>query len=314
MRDTCPHQTTPQQCDHCRRGLLLADLTAVIDELLDHVATREKVDPTAVPGWKPPTDGRPTPRRIDHHTHAAGLITQLEQAAGTARPHATDRRGSIAEARSAFIATARAKGATHADAERMAQGYAVTPTPNLIDAGPAGSPKYGADVTSHTKPGSRPPTSLQALETLANIEAAAVQLRQRADHAANITTLGRSRGIRGELRHLTWLLETAHPGGRPLLNDHWGQRIYRETRTWAADARVTLSYLAPIVTLQVVCPDCGGQLKVRADATSDVWCIGRWHVEGPALEVDPWPISYRCGAVWPRLTWIQLLDTTKGTP
>lgn len=277
MTDACRHNPAQptEGCPACTRALTLIDIGIVIDELLHQVDTREKVDPHAVPGWKPPTDGRPTPRRVDHYTRADGLITQLEQAAGR-RPI----RGIHPE---------------------------PTPSPGLLEAGPTHGPKYGADVTSHSKPGSRPPTSLTALETLANIETAALQLRRDADRAAGLDTLTRGRGIRGEIKHLTWLLTTTR-AGTPLLTDRWATRIYRELRTWAADARVTLSYLAPVATLQVVCPDCGGQLKVRADATSDVWCVGRWTVEGPALPDEPMPVSYRCGAVWPRLTWIQLLD------
>lgn len=283
MTDACRHNPaspTPG-CPVCRRALTLLDIGVVIDELLHQVDTREKVDPAAIPSYRPPTDGRPTPKRIDHRTHADGLLTQLEHAAG----------------------------------QRPIRGIHPEPTasPGLLEAGPTRGPRYGADVTSHSKPGSRPPTSLAALETLTSIETAAVHLRRAADSTAGITTLARGRGIRGELQHLIWLLSTTHRGGRPLLGDHWADRIYRELCSWASDARVTLSYLAPVVTLQVVCPDCGGELKVRQDATSDVWCIGRRTVEGPALEDEPWPVTYRCGAVWPRITWIQLLGTARSS-
>lgn len=260
--DVCGHGDTRDHCPTCQRGRLLADLAAVVSELFDEVTTRELVPTAAIPGYRPPT-GRPAPKRVPHTTTAPGLITQLEDAAGTrpARDH-------------------------------------------LVEAGPARGPRYGADVTGGGKPGSRPPGSLTALETLTQIETAAIEVRRRTDRHAGLTTLPRARGLRGEIQHLTWLLGTRHAHGDPLVDDRHARAVLHAARSWATDARVTLSYLAPVVTLNVRCPDCGGDMRVRKDASSDVWCAGT--VEGPALDGDPWPV--RCGARWPRITWVQLLD------
>lgn len=273
----CPHGVRDRDdCQTCRRGQFLTDWGTLLDELTAAYSTESRVPPAAIPGWKP-ADGRPVPKTVKHHTRDAGLLEQLENAAG----------------------------------RRPTRGSHDTPVPTmgLVDAGNVRGPRYGADITSHSKPGSRPPASLHALETLADVTAAAVDLRRRADHAAHRPTLPRARGIRGELRHLTWLLGMRHAGGSLLLDDRWADRLYREVRSWTADIRVTLSYLAPIVALRVRCPDCGGEMRVREDASSDVWCIGV--LEGPALEGEPWPV--RCGARWPRLTWVQLLDQTTNT-
>lgn len=248
------------------RAQTLTDLGVVVSELLDQVTTRTRVLATAVPSKA----GKRTPKRVEHQTTASGLYVQLEQAAGV-RPTRARHQHAIA-------------------------------TPNLLTAGPTSSPRYGADVTSHPKPGSRPPMSLDAIDLLARIDTDAVALRRRADKAAGIPTLDRTRGFRGELRHLTWLLTEPD-----LLPDAWPLTVYRAARSWSADARVALSYLAPMMTLKPSCPDCGGELRVRADATSDVWCLGI--LEGPVLEDADFPL--RCGAVWPRLLWVTLLDQAK---
>ena len=278
------------------RAQTLTDLGVVVSELLDQVTTRTRVLATAVPSKA----GKRTPKRVEHQTTAPGLYVQLEQAAGV-RPMRP--RPDVDTARTSFLDTARRLGASELEARRMVAGYGVRRTA-LGDSGPTSSPRYGADITSHAKPGSRPPMSLDAIDLLARIDTDVVALRRRADKAAGIPTLDRTRGFRGEIRHLTWLLSEPD-----LLPDAWPITVYRAARSWAADARVALSYLAPMMTLNVVCPDCGGELRVRADATSDVWCLGI--LEGPVLEDDDFPL--RCGAVWPRLLWITLLDQAKQT-
>ena len=295
------------------RERTLTDLDVIVGELLDEVTTNTLVA-FAATGQAPRTDGRPTPKRVRHITHGQGLYVQLEQAAGI-RPTAPESpRLELDQARSAFVATARRLGATVDEAARMVEGYATRAVPAFTTASATSSPRYGAEPTSHAKPGSRPPMSLDALELLASIDTDAVELRQRADKAAGIPTLTRARGFRGELRHLGWLLRETDTHDRPLLSDVWPRRVYSAARAWAADARVALSYLAPVATLNVTCPECGGAgtMRVRADASSDVWCDGRWDIEGPAVEGAPWPVMARCGAVWPRFTWVQLLDQVQG--
>ena len=275
MTDLCSHKQPRTQCTRCLRGQLLADLAAVVDELLGQVNTTDLVPTAAVPTYKPPKKGK-VPKRIRHETHEAGLLTQLAEAAGV-RPT----RRSYDE---------------------------PTPTLQLIEAGPARGPRYGGDVTTGSKPGSRPPASLEAIDTLADIETALFKLRCDADTAAGLRTITRRRPIRGEIRHLTWLLETARHSGRPLLSDAWARRILRELRKQAAAARTTLSYVAPIASLLVACPDCGGTLRVRSDATSDVWCIGRRTIEGPALDGQHWPITVPCWNRWAQITWVTLFE------
>lgn len=260
------------------RELLLTDLRVVIAELLDDYGTRELVTSTAIPRLANAiATGERIPSKATHTTSGEGLLVQLAHAAGQ-RPT----RDEYDEPRD---------------------------TPWLLEAGPARGTRYGADTGSHSKPGSRPPMSLDALDTLTTITADVMQLRREADKTAGMPDriIALHRDLRGEFRHLVWLLETARDG-HPLLTDAWGRRIYRAACSWSADARVALSYLAPIVTLQVPCPDCGGELRVRADATSDVWCAGAWTVAGPALEHRPWPVTYPHGASWPRITWIDLLN------
>jgi hypothetical protein len=93
------------------------------------------------------------------------------------------------------------------------------------------------------------------------------------------------------------------------------QRILRHLRALVTSARIALDYDAPIVTLRdVYCPQCGGELRVRADASSAVWCAGRLPLHGPALEGAPWPIGdVPCGTMWPRGSWVWLLETIVDT-
>jgi hypothetical protein len=51
------------------------------------------------------------------------------------------------------------------------------------------------------------------------------------------------------------------------------RRIVRRLGALVTTARIALDYDAPIVTLRdVYCPQCGGDLRVRSDASSAVWC------------------------------------------
>lgn len=103
-----------------------------------------------------------------------------------------------------------------------------------------------------------------------------------------------------------------------LADEATGERIAARLRGLAARARVAADYDAPAVPLRDVhCRYCTGQLWVRADASSAVWCSGWLPVAGPAPGDDPdWPadgeewgpLGYRrCGASWPRGSWVALL-------
>lgn len=94
-----------------------------------------------------------------------------------------------------------------------------------------------------------------------------------------------------------------------LADEQLGWRIVSRLRAVVSHARIVLGYDAPKIRLPAVyCPDCGGEMWVRADASSAVWCVGTWVVEGPARRGEPWPVEERCGATWPRGSWVKLLE------
>ncbi|OLT24372.1 hypothetical protein BJF79_13600 [Actinomadura sp. CNU-125] len=104
-----------------------------------------------------------------------------------------------------------------------------------------------------------------------------------------------------------------------LEDEDTGKWIASRLRAIVGRARIAADYDAPMVPLRdVYCPDCGGPLKVRADASSAVWCDGWVPVHGPAAADDPdWPADSeewgpvgqaRCGASWPRGSWVRLLE------
>lgn len=87
-----------------------------------------------------------------------------------------------------------------------------------------------------------------------------------------------------------------------------GDRILRRLRALLSHARIAADYDAPIVPLRdICCPECGGEMRVRADASSAVWCAGRWVVEGAAARGEVWPVVARCGAKWPQGSWVAIL-------
>lgn len=86
-------------------------------------------------------------------------------------------------------------------------------------------------------------------------------------------------------------------------------------RGWVSAARIMLGYDAPIVRLRdVVCGICEGDLHVRADASTAVWCAGHRprRVAGPELPGADFPVVYPevepCGERYPRGSWIKLLE------
>lgn len=99
-----------------------------------------------------------------------------------------------------------------------------------------------------------------------------------------------------------------------LADEEFGRRIVARLRSVVQHARIVLGYDAPVATLRDVhCPDCGGRMHVRADASSAVWCSGVVVLAGPGVEDGPWPLRERCGAKWPRGSWVRLLaEVTEG--
>jgi hypothetical protein len=273
----CRHDQDRGDCTRCRRALVVQDIAVVADELTTAIRTSTLVPTAAVPGYEPPK-GAKAPAKVRHSTSDAGLLDQLEAAAGV----------------------------------RPTRGHHSQPvdSPQLIEAARIRGPRYGSDITSGSKPGSRPPASLHALDTLTEISTGIRQLRQTTASKAGLIGGWTRATMRHELDRLAWLAGSYWPNDTPRVNDDQAHRILRELRGHATTARVALSYLAPVVALQVRCPDCDGELHVRADATSDVWCTGRLTLEGPAVApTAPWPIgTVPCPNRWARITWIDLLD------
>lgn len=95
-----------------------------------------------------------------------------------------------------------------------------------------------------------------------------------------------------------------------LADEQFGGRIAARLRAVVNHARIVLRYDSPVVPLRDMrCPDCGGVMRVRADASSAVWCSGLLAVHGPAAEGEAWPIGWgRCPSKWPRWMWVKLLE------
>jgi hypothetical protein len=147
-----------------------------------------------------------------------------------------------------------------------------------------------------SRPGSRPPTAAHWLETLIDLESAVAGARARWR-----VTAGRGMGTRVDTRTALRDLVGLCLDGSGLTVDEVGQ-VLAEARSWCTTARVALTFDVPMVDLpDVSCPDCGGgPLRVRRDASSDVWCS--------AIVVEDGGHMRRCGAVWPRATWMSILD------
>lgn len=176
------------------------------------------------------------------------------------------------------------------------------------------SPDGGERIHS-SKPGSRPPASLHALDLLAQIEAAVwthdADLRDAlADH------LNVERPWLTALDALPALCRRLpDPEHHPLT-----QAVSREVNSWRRTCRVALRYAAPSVQLANDCPECGQQtLRVSADMDSDITCTGRILLLDPAGEPledrDGQPLIVRCydpqtGLVprWSRHAWSNLLE------
>ncbi|HEY9408902.1 MAG TPA: hypothetical protein VIP77_04915 [Jiangellaceae bacterium] len=103
-----------------------------------------------------------------------------------------------------------------------------------------------------------------------------------------------------------------------LADEQTGEWIAARLRALTSRARIAADYDAPPKPLQDMhCRYCKGQLWVRADASSAVWCAGWLPIQGPARADDPdWPAGSetwgpigwaRCGATWPRGSWVALL-------
>ena len=119
--------------------------------------------------------------------------------------------------------------------------------------------------------------------------------------------------IEAELKELeAEASEAGHTGlvSAAAADEDLGRDLARALRRMVSRARIAASYDAPIVSLRdTYCPDCGGQLRVRADASSGVWCAGMLPVEGPPVDGGEQPIGHRrCPRSWSQGGWVKLLD------
>lgn len=158
----------------------------------------------------------------------------------------------------------------------------------------------GGDGPSRSTPDSRVPPGAVMLEVLADLEAAVAAAWTRYT-PPDTPARRRARDVPGMLRGLVG--QATDPDA---LSDDQVTALVAEASSWVRSARLALGWDVPVVALAVRCPDCDGwgTLRVRADASSDVWCSGP--VIGPPREWEPYP--RRCGQRWPRTRWIVLLD------
>lgn len=243
-----------------------------------------------------------------HRTHAPGIVDQLHAIQAAAKTVAVDvfrwdrdeddpcRRAGAAAAlcrhgRWVYVRTER----------RAAAPYGIV---TAGDAVPQGSPGWDADGALAPLPSgksfeSRSPATA-ALELMLDIRAGVNEIRKQL--GATTPEPSTKRG----LRELVGLAAVA--------DEHDAYRVLGRVRSWVSTAKILLGYEAPIVPLRdMYCRHCGGQLMVRADASSAVWCDGYVPIHGPARENEPWPIGWgRCGASWPRGSWVALLDEVNG--
>lgn len=239
-----------------------------------------------------------------HHTRAPGIIDQLHaiQAAAATIPvdvfrwkrdendpcRRTDGEPRLCpHGRWLYLRTER----------RPAAPYGIVTAGSAV---PQGSPGWDADGALSPMPSggsfeSREPVTA-TLALLLDIRAGLPELREQ----LGATSLQPS--TKRGLRDLVGLALAA--------DEHDVYRVLGRVRSWVSTAKIVLGYEAPIVPLRdMYCRHCGGQLLVRNDASSAVWCDGMVPVHGPAREDELWPIGWeRCGASWPRGSWVRLLD------
>lgn len=267
-------------------------LAVIVAELVDEFRTTEIHDwrpSRAHPDYADP--GKPLPRTAErrvHRTREPGLLEQLRRGPGLRRAvPKPDPLGYDPDL-----------------------GYRSTADAFALIADMAPTPGSGGSDGGHTKPTSKPPAGLHAAETLLEISVEIAEVRRELRAAAR---LGRGAAAPAPvmLRELLDLVLRTDERGVWLVPDSGVGRLVRRARSWSATARLALSYDAPMVTLRDRhCAECGGVLRVRRDASSDVRCAGiRGRVyEGPALPGAEWPIAdHGCGATWPRIAWLDLL-------
>jgi hypothetical protein len=243
-------------------------LADLVADLVDHYDTRSEFVRDPTGPW----DGKTyTVRHARWPMHAPGLVPQLIVLTGQR--------------------TAVSKPAPLGYPSSLGY-HNYAPANSLLEASPLPAREY--DTASSNRPTSRPPTRLDPLSLLDRISTGARHLRQAMGSHAR-------RDVCGDLRQLVALSADAPV---PL-----NRQALRAVRSWHAQTRVVLGYDAAVTSLpQAQCPDCGGELCVRSDVSSDVWCAGTKVVFCRVR--DRSTHTYRrpgCGARWPRTGWAQML-------
>jgi hypothetical protein len=299
-----------------------ADLADLVAQLVDEVRTTAPIT-----RYRQVNRGNRTATTIDlteHRTSAPGLLHQLHAIQSAARTvpvrifrwqpdHNDQCRERCSHGRWVHLRTER-----HAVKGVVTSGGAV----------PGGSPGWDTDgslsaLAGHGFESRTPATS--ATDLLADIITGTARLRAWLGSAAG-RPAGAARTTSGALRELVGLVLE--------VDDETADRTIATVRGWVNTARVLLGYDAPVVALRDAhCRICRGELHVRADASTAVWCAGRpetrvhgparWiPVEGPARAGEDWPIGYAeewpvvypayegCGATYPQGSWITLLEQT----
>lgn len=170
--------------------------------------------------------------------------------------------------------------------------YRVTHPPLLMQL-VAALPPGSADPTngsSRGKPGSKLPVATPVSDALARITRDATTLRNQLREAVPTNTRPRP-GLTATMFEIRGLVHATN-------DRQWAEAAARATREWVRRARTALAYDAPIATLRDLrCRYCGGALRVRSDASSDVWCA-----TSDCRDEGGNPPR------WPKETWFLLLE------
>lgn len=267
------------------------DLSALVAQLLDAVPMRVEYAVRRTTGSR---------TRIEHRAvtrHDPGLLRQLGSVVAQAG-HAWALVDVIDDTGTRPVRTGHR-------AQRVEVSAFVIPGASL----PLRSPGWDADGAMAPKPSggsfesSAPVTAALELEDDIASQVAHVHARLTKTLCATSarTTVG------GRLRELVALTADLDSEGETDLAEWAVGRV----RAWVTSCRTLLGYDARIIELaRWYCPECGGQLRTRADDESVVWCAGFGAVEGPRLrEDDTMPVTYpSCGARWGKLQWVDLMS------
>lgn len=146
-----------------------------------------------------------------------------------------------------------------------------------------------------SKPGSRPPLDVETYDTLERLTQDAHLWRVWLASEVG-KPLPKPAPVGADLAAIRAM--ATHPAAR----DDTLHIIQKGLKSYINEALIRLQYVAPMVTLEYTCGECGGDLRARQDATSDPWCVGGDQV------VVPWRPD-GCGTSYAKATWLDLLGS-----